>query len=235
MTDKSPECLTPAKAIQILQRLTQDESFARLDAQNREIIRPLYDSLRKLFSTTTTVSQANRVRVLRLERLELVGSLQARFSQFEEDPLAFWNGLTLGLPQYGLEEPKIRAKSFLERAAQLESTVQEQLVLRRFVAVAAFKLFRRAIPTVNHQIPKQALARFLDQVGISSSESNIEKYGYLLKRGQRIVRFCQELKAGKLRSTHFGDDDMNNGCEGNRGDDNGNYGPLFFLSLPDAM
>lgn len=136
-----------------------------LQAQN-ETLREV--PLRDLFSTSTTPSRANRTRVLGISRLEVLKSLAERFQDFETDPLDFWERLSKALPQYAKYGPENRAKIFLEGAVQLDTNIQEQLILQRFVSVASYKLFRRAIPASDTRIMPESLKRFLIHVGICS-------------------------------------------------------------------
>lgn len=224
------ERLTNREAIEFLGTLPQNHPFGVPENdEKREFLRRLYVPLRDLFSTSTTPSRANRTRVLGISRLEVLKSLAERFQDFETDPLDFWERLSKALPQYAKPGAN-RAKIFLEGAVQLDTNIQEQLILQRFVSVASYKLFRRAIPASGTRIMPETLKGFLIHVGICSSESedeDIHKYGDIIKRGRRQAHFCQELKDGQ---TTDGDTDERD-SEG----DNEDYGPLFFSSIPDTM
>jgi hypothetical protein len=219
------ERLTNGEAIEFLRTLPQNHPFGVLENdEKREFLRRLYVPLRDLFSTSTTPSRANRTRVLGISRLEVLKSLAERFQGFETDPLEFWERLSKALPQYAKHGAENRAKIFLEGAVQLDTNIQEQLILQRFVSVASYKLFRRAIPASDTRIMPESLKRFLIHVGICSSESgheDIRKYGDIIKRGRRHAHFCQELKSGQTIDDSEGDNEA--------------YGPLFFSSIPDTM
>lgn len=221
------EQLTNGEAIEFLSTLPQNHPFGIPENdEKREFLRRLYFPLRDLFSTSTTSSRANRTRVLEISRFEVLESLAQRFRVFETDPLEFWERLSEALPQYDKHGAEKRAKTFLEGAVQLDTNIQEQLILQRFVSVAAYKLFRRAMPSSGTRIMPESLRRFLMHVGICYSGScegeDIDKYGDIIKRGRRYAHFCQRLVASQT-------------IDEDREGDNEAYGPLFFSSLPDTM
>ncbi|GLA78622.1 hypothetical protein AtubIFM55763_011636 [Aspergillus tubingensis] len=221
------EQLTNGEAIEFLSTLPQNHPFGIPENdEKREFLRRLYFPLRDLFSTSTTSSRANRTRVLEISRFEVLESLAQRFRVFETDPLEFWERLSEALPQYDKHGAEKRPKTFLEGAVQLDTNIQEQLILQRFVSVAAYKLFRRAMPSSGTRIMPESLRRFLMHVGICYSGScegeDIDKYGDIIKRGRRYAHFCQRLVASQT-------------IDEDREGDNEAYGPLFFSSLPDTM
>lgn len=85
----------------------------------------------------------NRTKVSEITRLEVPPSLRIRFHEFEKDPLDFWESIVQSLPRYSGRESEDRARAFLEGAVQLGSNIEKQHTRRRFVAVAAYNLFRR--------------------------------------------------------------------------------------------
>lgn len=237
--DKGFKRLTNGQVIEFLRTLPENHPFAVPENdEKRKFLRQLYVPLRDLFSTTTTSSRANRTRVLAISHLEVLKSLHARFPDFEADPLEFWERLTEALPQYSEDGADNRAKIFLESAVQLDTNIQEQLILQRFVSLAAYRLFQRAIPTSGTRIMPETLKRFLIHVGIWSSDcgdQDLCKYGEIIKRGQRHERFCQILMASQSTD----EDTPGNNARRETGVkweyDNETYGPLFFSSIPDTM
>jgi hypothetical protein len=126
--------------------------------------------------------------------------------------LEFWERLIKPLPQYSDQLQENRVRIFLQGAAQLDSNIEEQRILRRFVAVSAYNLFRRTFPTSSHtRILDKQLERFLVTEGLPSSEHTI--CGEIIRRGQRHTQFCQQLKVGEEVG----------------------FGTLFFASIPDTM
>lgn len=210
---RESECLTNSEVVQILRSLPGDRPFGVLEeGETSEFLRQLYLPLRSLFSTTTTTSQANRARIEQINQLEVPSRLQVRFSSFETDPLEFWERLVKPLPQYSDQLREKRARIFLQGAAQLDSNIEEQRILRRLVAVSAYNLFRRTFPTSSHsRVLEKQLERFLFMVELPSSEHKI--CGDIIRRGQRHTQFCQKLKVGEEVG----------------------FGSLFFASIPDTM
>ncbi|KAJ5956887.1 hypothetical protein N7501_011166 [Penicillium viridicatum] len=107
-----------AEVIAVLKTLPKDGPFAVADNQQKlEFLRQLYMPLRKLFSTTTTSSKANRDRVKSVDHLEVLPTLHDRFPRFEKTPFEFWERLIESLPRYSEQADRNRAKNFLEGAA----------------------------------------------------------------------------------------------------------------------
>lgn len=131
------------EVIAILKTLPEDRPFGVVDDnQKLEFLRQLYVPLRRLFNTTTTTSKANRDRVKNVNHLEVLQTLRDRFPRFDEDPLEFWERLIETLPRPSERAERDRAKAFLKGATQLDTNIEEQLILRRFMAVSAYKLFQ---------------------------------------------------------------------------------------------
>lgn len=165
--------MTNSEVVQILRSLPRGRPFGDLEeGEPLEFLRRLYLPLHSLFSITTTTSQANRERIEQINHLEVPSRLQDQFSSFETDPLEFWERLIKPLPQYSDQLPENSARIFLQGAAQLDSNIEEQRILRRFVAVSTYNLFRRTFPTSSHTrgLEKQ-LERFLFMLELPSSES----------------------------------------------------------------
>lgn len=102
------------EVIAVLKTLPQDGLFAVADdKQKREFLRQLYVPLRRLFSTTTTRSNANHDRVKSVDHLEVLPTLHDRFPRFEENPFEFWERLIESLPRYSEQTDRSRAKTFL--------------------------------------------------------------------------------------------------------------------------
>ncbi|KAI9923423.1 hypothetical protein ASPWEDRAFT_304204 [Aspergillus wentii DTO 134E9] len=207
--------LTNGEVMNVLRKLPPTQPFGSFEKnEDREFFRKLYLPLRKAFTTTTSSSQTNCSRVCRIDQLEVLPSLQARFSEFEKDPLQFWENIAKTLPKYSGLETQNRARTFLEGAAQLEANIEEQRILRRFVALSAYNLFRRAFPMAsNDRVYDSNVKKFLTRVGLP--KENYNEYGDIIRRGQRHKGFCHRLRDGS------GD-----------GED---YGALFFPSIPDTI
>ncbi|KAJ5971809.1 uncharacterized protein N7479_001727 [Penicillium vulpinum] len=224
------------EVIAVLKTLPKDGPFAVADdTQKLEFLRQLYVPLRRLFGTTTTRSKANHDRVKSVDRLEVLPTLHDRFSRFEENPFEFWERLIEPLPRYSEQADRNRAKTFLEGAAQLDTNIDEQRILRRFVAVSAYKLFKRAIPSSGSRVANKSVERFLTGVGLSISDNDVDKFGDIIRRGHRHTTFCQELAAGVLVHKNMEADDHSNSGLVNREEYNEVYGPLFFSSIPDSI
>ncbi|CAI7643606.1 unnamed protein product [Penicillium palitans] len=222
--------------IAVLKTLPKDHPFGVVDdKQKLEFLRQLYVPLRRLFNTTTTSSKANRDRVKSINHLEVLQTLRDRFPRFEENPFEFWESPIESLPRYSEQAERNRAKTFLEGAAQLDNNIDEQRILRRFVAVSAYKLFRRAIPTSESRVVTTSVKRFLIRAGLSISDDDVDKYGDIIRRGQRHTNFCQELAAGVLVHKSVEAVDISDGGVVNREEYNEIYGPLFFPSIPDSI
>jgi hypothetical protein len=234
---RDPNRLSNGEVIAILKTLPEDRPFGVVDdKQKLEFLRQLYVPLRRLFNTTTTSSKANRDRVKNVNSLEVLQILHDRFPRFEENPFEFWESLIEPLPRYSEESERNRAKTFLEGAAQLDTNIDEQRILRRFVAVSAYKLFRRAIPTSESRVVTTSVKRFLLRAGIAISENDdVDKYGDIIRRGQRHTNFCQGLAAGVLVNKNMEANDISEDGMIEREEYNEIYGPLFFSSIPDSM
>lgn len=98
--------------------------------------------------------------------------LQDRFYSFEENPFEFCKNLVETLPQYSKNAERDRAKTLLVGAAQLDTNLDELLILERFVVVSAYKLFRRGIPTPESQVVKSSVKQSLIRVGFSMSDKD---------------------------------------------------------------
>ncbi|KAL2695835.1 hypothetical protein AAEP93_003135 [Penicillium crustosum] len=211
------------EVIAVLKTLPQDGLFAVADdKQKREFLRQLYVPLRRLFSTTTTRSNANHDRVKSVDHLEVLPTLHDRFPRFEENPFEFWERLIESLPRYSEQTDR-------------NTNIDEQRILRRFVAVSTYKLFRRATPTSESRVVKTSVERFLTRAGLSISENDVDKFGDIIRRGQRHTTFCQKLAAGVLVHKNMEADGISDDGLVNREEYNEIYGPLFFSSIPDSI
>lgn len=225
--------LTNGEVINFLKTLPENSCFGHLeDNEDRleEFLRHLYVSLRGLFSSTTTTSNANRTKILKIEKLEVLPSLHVQFPLFEDQPQKFWELHNTELQPYDNEQAREhRAKIFLQNAVQLDSNIQEQEILQRFVSVGAWKLFKREIPTCGNRVVTTSLKRFLKHVGIqcsTSDENAVDTYGKIIRRGQRYESFCRELSSIKPTKDKR---------EANQEEKNEIFGPLFFSSIPNTM
>ncbi|KAJ6036010.1 hypothetical protein N7540_000289 [Penicillium herquei] len=224
------ENLSYNEVIATLRTLPGEQVFGHVeDTQQLDFLRRIYRPLHKLFSTSSSISKVNCERVKNIKRLQIPQTLQDRFSQFERNPLEFWEMLIESLPRYSDKAEQHRAKLFLQSAAHLEKNFDEQMILRRLVAISSYKLFRRAIPTSDKRIMKPSVKKFLSHVGLSFSEKDIETFSGILHRGQRQNNFCKELAA------QASDDKLETARSNCSEDDNHIYGPLFFSSIPDSM
>ena len=227
-TSSSSRCITNGEVIKFLQTLPEDHTFGTLqegEEEKQEFLRQLYLPLHSIFKTSTTKSQANRSRIQKISRLEVLQSLSNRFPQFERDPWEFWERLITSLPPYSEQTIETRAQVFLQGAAQLDCTLWEQRILQRFIAVSAYSLFRRAIPTSGARVLTTNIEKFLVDVGLQNVPNATEIYGKIIRRGQRHTLFCQKLNS--IDGDRVDSDD--------RGEVTEDYGPLFFISIPDTM
>ncbi|PYI02924.1 hypothetical protein BO78DRAFT_432506 [Aspergillus sclerotiicarbonarius CBS 121057] len=231
--------ITNGEVIQILQTFPDKQAFGDLKDDQRpeklEFLRELYGPLRDLFGTTTTCSRANRTRITRIVSLEIPKSLHVRFPQFEKDPLEFWERLVENLPQYSKQNVGNRARTFLESAAQLDVIMDEQRILRRFVAVSVYRLFQRAIPTSGARVLNKNVEQFLKNLNIPNTEEDINKYGDIIRRGQRHRPFCMDLKRGPPSADDEQCCDIEEGAVLGEENATEDYGPLFFSSIPDTV
>lgn len=179
--------LTNGEVIKVLKTLPDDQPFGALEEGQKplEFLRQLYLPLRQLFSTTTRPSQANCSRIQQITRhdLKVPESLSSRFCQWRNNPLGFWERLVETLPRYSDQPAAHRARIFLEGADALNFQLDNGRILRRFMAVSAYSLLRRAAPASSTDIRASHIAGFLEHIGLPQSKANIEKYGDILRRG----------------------------------------------------
>lgn len=236
-TANTAKSLTNGEVVEVLQTLPEDQPFGVLQGtETKDFFRQLYVPLRSLFNTTTSTSQASRAKICAISRLEVLPSLQARFYEFEKDPLEFWERNVKALPRYSNLDAEDRARNFLEGAAQLDSNIEEQLILRRFVAVSAYSLFRRVFPNnPEDRVFNSNIEQFLTQMGLPNTEADTKKYGSIIRRGQRHKMICRKLSDGnpsnKIPRSNLDSNESAESIDGH----NENYGPLFFSSILDAL
>lgn len=230
LSNKHPELLTNGEVINFLKTLPEARPFGVFNNEEEkpEIFRQLYLPLRSLFTRTTTSSRANCSKIEQISCLAVPDSLSRRFSRWLEDPLDFWETLLEALPRYSGRRAEDRARIFLEGAAHLDTQIDEQRILRRFVAVSAYRLFRRAILTSRTRILNSNIKAFLALVGLPTSETDVENYGDIIRRGERHVSFCHRVEGGDDDAPK--NDDEEHLCGGAN-----DYGPLFFSDIPDSM
>ncbi|KJZ70586.1 hypothetical protein HIM_10015 [Hirsutella minnesotensis 3608] len=226
--------LTNGDVIMALNTLPESQLFGVFGEgdDKPEFLRELYLPLRHLFSKTTRASQANYNRIQQISILRIPEILSSRFCQWLEDPLQFWERLLEAVPRYSDQLPKDRARIFLEGAHALESQLEIGRIFRRFVAVSAIRLFTRANPTSSARIRTKHITEFIEQVGLPRTETNIEKYGDILRRGRRITTFCQRLADNGEQNGNADIDDniLEHSCL-----EINDYGPLFFSDIPDSI
>lgn len=233
-----PGRITNGQVIEFLNKLPETCQFGHLenDEDGDRFLRRLYNSLRGKFSSTTTTSRAIHTRILKIQNLEVIGSLHARFPEFKSHPMRFWELPGISPQSYDNQATEKRVKLFFENAAHLDSRIQEQSILRRFIDVGAWKLFQRAQPSSSNRVFQSNVDRFLNDTGVQCFEmADSVVYRNIIRRGQRYERFCQKL----VLFNHPDDEIERTGTIGHSGADlegkNEIFGPLFFPSIPDAM
>lgn len=191
----------------------------------------LYLPLRQLFSKTTTISRANCARIQKINCLGVLQSLSDRFYLWHDDPLEFWERLVRKLPRYSDQKTEDRARIFLQGAAHLDAQIEDERILRRFVAVSAYRLFRRAFPTSQARIVTKNVEQFLNLVRLPSSTNDIEIYAGILRRGQKHAFFCKKVEQSQHSNEYTCSNNVNQHLDGEADD----YGPLPFSAIPDSM
>lgn len=230
---KESKPFTNGDVVVALQTLPESQLFGVFnEGEEPEFLRQIYLPLRQLFSKTTRASQANYARIKQISRLRVPEILSSRFIGWLKDPLQFWERILEALPKYSDQPPKNRAKIFLEGVHALDSQLEIGRIFQRFAAVSASRLFKRANPTSAARIGTKHITGFLEHAGLENSEANIKKYGDILRRGQRIISFCQRLadKEQPNNNAHSDDNVMEQPHL-----ETSDYGPLFFPDIPDSM
>lgn len=80
-----------------------------------------------------------------------------------------------------------------------------------------------------------SVKRFLVCAGLSIPDNDVDKYGDIIRRGQRCTNFCRELAAGGSVNGNMEFNGISDEVMVNREETNQIYGPLFFSSIPDSM
>ncbi|PHH59602.1 hypothetical protein CDD81_2840 [Ophiocordyceps australis] len=212
--------ITNGEVIDILRRLPRQNPFGLFDGEKPDFLRQIYLPLHRLFGRPS-FSRTNFMKVQQITHLEVPNSISNQFPRWLEKPLDFWENFTDELPRYSQEEIEARARAFLQSAALLERQIDNQRIFRRFVAVSAYRLFRRATPTSSTRILNSNIERFLNLVGFQDSETGFETYGSIIRRGKRLADFCRAAEVGE-------DDGVTHG-------EINDFGPLFLLDLPDSI
>ncbi|KAJ5115567.1 hypothetical protein N7526_011448 [Penicillium atrosanguineum] len=120
-------------------------------------------------------------------------------------------------------------------AAQLDTNIEEQLIFRRFVAVSAYNLFRRVFPnSPESRVFTCNIAQFLVLTGLPTTDADIDKYGSIIRRGQRQMLICRKLKDDDP-SSYSPQDNLISDDTSESMQDSDDYGLLFFSSIPDAL
>lgn len=221
---------TNRQVIDILRTLPEHHPFGLVtkdDRKTREFLERLYTSLKPLFGKASSSSKANLKQIQEIKALEI--SHQDRFPQYEQSPSVFWENDIKVLRYLDDEE---RTKAFLCSAYQLKQSVDDLLVLRRFVELAVYHLYHRAFPGVLN-ITIKNVEDFLvhskveEKVCRNDDDAErrtgvIQKYYEMIKRGQREHDFCVAIvRISKV-------DGINDTVV-----DNGIYGPLFMEAIPE--
>ncbi|KJZ70803.1 hypothetical protein HIM_09816 [Hirsutella minnesotensis 3608] len=225
LESRRTKLITNGDVIEFLKTLPVYNAFGVFDGEQPEFLRQIYLPLRQLFGQPS-FSRANYIKIQQIDRLEVPNNISSRFHRWLEEPTDFWENLIDELPRYSQQEREDRARTFFESAALLDRQIDHQRILRRFVAVSAYRLFRRATPKSSTRILTANIHKFLHQVGLPSSKQDIETYGGIIRRGKRHVDFCRKVEVGY--------DDNGKDEEVARGEVN-DFGPLFFLDIPDSI
>jgi hypothetical protein len=221
--NKSQAAVSNSEVIKFLEALPSEDDFGSVTGENRDFLRRLYDPLHDIFKAARNTSRVNRDRIQAITELKIPQSLLDDFPNFIVDPLGFWERRQQDLPHYSKKTGLERTKLFLQMAIQLSNNIDEQIILRRFVATSTYKLFKRATWETSRTTPDN-IRQFLSASGIpvpddpDEQKDIVDKYVIIIRRGQRQEKICKEVDDSK-------GDDISNRI----------YGPLFFDSIPDNM
>ncbi|KAK2589870.1 hypothetical protein QQS21_012453 [Conoideocrella luteorostrata] len=225
---KHSRTFTNSEAVKILSH-TLDE-LRRLPGEHSvssELggLRQLYGALCPLYSKSTHSSSANRRKIEKVTNSNSLEKVSKHFDRWTADPLGFWEKPIDKSKRYSDKaiNEQDRARLFLISAYELDGTIEEQRILQRFVPLAAFRLFRRLVPNITSRISSQHVEKFLDAVGIQPTETAIQTYGSIIRRGCRTQAICHKAK-NMDRTKNVDDSDL----------DAGQYWILFLDDIPDS-
>lgn len=207
------------QVIEKLKTRPEDETFGcveNVDKETRTFYQELYDALKKSFTLSSTSSRANSQQIENIENIEI--SHRDRFSEYKHNKLAFWEFEVENLSYFN-EQSQTDAKAFLKSACRLNQNVNDLSIVRRFVDVATYKLYRRAFPG-NENISKAKAKELWTLVHVSNpDETEISDLCDILRRGKKERDFCTELTEKNIDEE----------------EDNSIYALLFVKNIPDAM
>ncbi|QGA17625.1 hypothetical protein EYB26_005300 [Talaromyces marneffei] len=217
--------LSNRQVIEKLKTLPGNEPFGSVgesDKVTRKFLETLYDPLKKLFAKApSNSSRANARQIQKIEEIKI--SQRDRFSEYRENIPAFWENDVKNI-HYFDEEDESKVKAFLKSACRLNKNVTELLILRRFVDLATYKLYRRIFPEA--LVWEEKVREFLKLAHISDpDDSEVADFCDIIRRGKRERDFCIEL----ARKTNTDDEDES------EEENNSIYGPLFVDHIPDAI
>lgn len=219
---KSQDAVSNSEAIDFLRTLPGEDAFGSVTGEKRDFLRRLYEPLHDIFKVCRNGSQANLNHVKTIRKLKIPQIFLDRFPKFVQEPLDFWERQVQDLPHYSKKSGLERTTVFLQAAIKLSNNIDEQIILRRFVATSAYELFKRATSCSSRTTPDN-IHKFLSAAGVpipvepDAKKKVLEEYGSIISRGKRQEKICK--------------------CIANRGDNISNeiYGPLFYKSIPDNM
>lgn len=229
--------LTNSDVLKALRNLPKEQPFGQAEeTETKELLLVVYKQLHRQFGKTTSSSQAHRAMITQLPSLVVIPSFDHDFPKFEKSPWLFWEGTVKKLPPYGSQPMKDRAAIFLTGAAQLASNIEDQLILRRFVAISAYHLFLQAFPrkdNIGSRIYTSNIKKFLALLGLPQEDADITTYGDIIRRGRRQKSFCLKLKNDDSFHNDSEDFPAINDRTGNQAVVD--YGPLLFSGIPDSL
>jgi hypothetical protein len=219
---KMTDVLSNREVIEKLKTLPEDEPFGCVqnnDEDTRNLLQTLYDPLKRLFAPASNSSKATSQQIRNIKKIEI--SHRNHFPEFKKNELSFWENDIENL-RYFNEKDERKVYAFFKSACRTDKNVTDLLILRRFVDLATYKLYRRAFPEIT-LVRETRVKELLKLAGGSNpDEKEILNLCDIIRRGKRVRDICIHLAREKNIDEKEEEDDRI-------------YGRLFAKNIPDAM
>ncbi|KAK8144051.1 hypothetical protein G3M48_006383 [Beauveria asiatica] len=169
-----------------------------------DVLRQVFNVLRKKFHPTTTQSNRDALRIRKLDvaALQIPDAVVAALPGWLENLWTFWGSWTLHNPAFDSSRGSYGGvRQFVEASWAIRGRLSESMVLWRFSSVALCLAFKQWNPDwllSSYLIPEYVTA-FLSTFGCSDTNADVKKTIHIIRSGQRRLSFCEELSRSETQ------------------------------------
>lgn len=180
-----------------------DDSNTR--SSDIEFYQRIYETLRPQFTRNRNTSTTNSDKIKQMTG-DGLDNISSKFELWGQNPQSFWEAEAKTLPGYSSLNRNERLAGFITRAVCLEPEAEIQQVQRRFIALSAYELFIKVVPTSKKTITEASVRNFLGRITLlnPSTDETLKTCVAIIQRGQKCSALCRALSPPKADWIEYG-------------------------------